>query len=234
MSQATARFEMLVGEDAVKKLAGSCIAVFGIGGVGGHAMEALIRSGVGEIHLIDNDTVSLSNLNRQLIASHSTLGKSKVEVARERILDINPTCRVVCHHLFYDETTAESIPLSTFDYIVDCIDSVKSKLLLIRLAKESGTPIISCMGTGNKMDPTKLCVTDISKTSVCPLARVMRTELRKIGIHHTKVVYSTESAMTPLHPVEEGKRSVPGSTAFVPASAGLLLAAEVVKDLIGC
>lgn len=232
MTEWTSRFAMLVGEDAVASLAQKRVAVFGVGGVGGHATEALARSGVGHITLIDNDVVSVSNLNRQLIATHATIGKSKVEMAKARILDINPACEVICYPIFYSDETASQIDITSFDYIVDAIDSVKSKLLLIRLSKEANVPIISCMGTGNKFDPSKLVVTDIAKTSVCPLARVMRAELRKMGIIHSKVVYSTEPPMVPTPLDADARRAVPGSTAFVPASAGLLIASEVVKDLL--
>ena len=232
MTEWTSRFAMLVGEDSVASLAKKRVAVFGGGGVGGHATEALTRSGVGHIALIDNDVVSISNLNRQLIATRATIGKSKVEVAKARILDINPDCIVSCYPIFYNDETAGQIDIASFDYIIDAIDSVGSKLLLIRLAKEAGVPIISCMGTGNKLDPSKLVVTDIAKTTICPLARVMRTELRKLGITHTKVVYSTEPPMAATQLGQDTKRIVPGSTAFVPASAGLMIASEVIKDLL--
>lgn len=227
------RFVMLTGEDALARLRGARVAVFGIGGVGGYAVEALARSGVGTLDLIDNDTVAVSNLNRQIIATHATVGKEKVAVAKARVLDISPDTAVHTYSLFYGPETADLFDLTQYDYIVDAIDSVGSKLLLIERAKEAGTPIVSSMGTGNKFDPTRLTVSDISKTSVCPLARVMRTELRKRGIHHLKVVWSDEAAVKPQSEETNGTKRVPGSTAFVPATAGLILASEVVRDLIG-
>ena len=186
------RSAMLLGEDAIKKLTTARVAVFGVGGVGGYVCEALARAGVGELHLFDNDVVSLSNINRQIIALHSTVGRSKVEVMRERILDINPDCRVVTHQIFYLPENADNFPLSDFDYVADAIDTVSAKIELAVRATAAGIPLISAMGTGNKLDATRFCVTDLSKTSGCPLARVMRRELKARGITHLKVVYSTD------------------------------------------
>jgi tRNA A37 threonylcarbamoyladenosine dehydratase len=200
-------------------------------------VEALARAGIGKLDLIDSDTVSLSNRNRQILATRSTLGLPKTEAAKRRILDINEEAQVTTWELFYNADTADMIDLGMYDYIVDAIDTVTAKLLLIQRAHEAGTPIISCMGTGNKLDPTAFQVTDISKTSMCPLARVMRKELGKRGIKHLKVVYSQEEAMTPHGAEEEmaapGKRQIPGSVSFVPGAAGLILAGEVIRDLTG-
>ena len=219
----------------MERLAASRVAVFGIGGVGGYVVEALARSGVGALDLVDHDTVSLSNLNRQIIATHNTLGQLKVDAARERILSINPQCVVRTHPTFYLPDTADQFDFTQFDYVVDAIDTVTGKLLLVQQAHDTGTRIISSMGTGNKLDPTAFEVTDINKTTFCPLARIMRKELKKRGIPCLKVVYSREPAMTPDNgdePLEfSGRKPVPGSTAFVPAAAGLIIAGEVVKDL---
>ena len=225
------RTELLLGEEAIKKLNATRVAIFGVGGVGGYVAEALCRSGVGAIDLIDADTVSVSNINRQIIALSSTVGRAKVEVMRERMLDINPQIKVVAHEFFYSEETSEKIDLLEYDYVVDAIDTVKSKILLIEKAKMCGVKIISSMGAGNKLDPTAFEVSDIYKTSVCPLARVMRGELRKRGIKDLKVVYSKEE---PYHAVAdgEGSRHAPGSVAFVPSAVGLIIAAEVIKDLV--
>lgn len=227
------RTELLFGREAMQKLESSHVAVFGIGGVGGHAAEALARSGIGALDLIDNDTVSLSNLNRQIVALRSTVGRYKADVMKERIQDINPEAKVRALRLFYLPETADELDLGKYDYIVDAVDTVTAKLELAVRAKAAGVPLISCMGAGNKLDPTAFTVTDISKTSVCPLARVMRRELKKRGITSLKVVYSTEPARTPL-PCEEGdaRRAVPGSVAFVPSVAGLIAAGEVIRDLI--
>ena len=226
---------MLLGREAMERLAASRVAVFGIGGVGGYVVEALARSGVGALDLVDHDTVSLSNLNRQIIATHNTLGQLKVDAARERILSINPQCVVRTHPTFYLPDTADQFDFTQFDYVVDAIDTVTGKLLLVQQAHDTGTRIISSMGTGNKLDPTAFEVTDINKTTFCPLARIMRKELKKRGIPCLKVVYSREPAMTPDNgdePLEfSGRKPVPGSTAFVPAAAGLIIAGEVVKDL---
>lgn len=235
MREETLRTAMLLGAQAVQRLEKATVAVFGIGGVGGYAVEALARAGVGHIHVIDNDTVSLSNINRQLLATHSTVGRPKVEVARDRILDINPQAEVTCHQLFFGPDTEQLLDFSQYDYIVDAIDTVTGKLALVEKARLCGTPIICSMGTGNKLDASAFRVEDISKTSMCPLARIMRKELGKRGIRHLKVVYSQEEALTPTGWEEEaaaiGKRQIPGSVSFVPGAAGLILAGEVIKDL---
>lgn len=228
------RTELLIGKDGLEKLHNSRVAVFGVGGVGGYVVEALVRCGIGAIDLIDNDDVCLSNLNRQIIALHSSVGKSKVEVAKNRILDINPNVKVKTHKLFYTPETKGEINFNEYDYVVDAIDTVVGKISLIEETKKNGVPIICSMGTGNKMNPTKLEVTDISKTSVCPLARVIRTELKKRKISKVKVVYSKEEPIKVNKRYEESnpKRQVPGSNSFVPPVAGLIIASEVVKDLI--
>lgn len=228
------RTETLLGEGAMKKLSNARVAVFGIGGVGGHAVDALVRSGVGAIDIIDNDTVSLTNINRQLIATHSTVGLSKTEVMEKHIKDINPDIKVVRHDIFYTPETSDHFNFRDYDYIVDAIDTVSGKIELILKAQAAGVPIISSMGAGNKLDPTAFKVADIYKTSVCPLAKVIRQELRKRGIKKLKVVYSEELPITPEVPSEElkGNRPAPGSTAFVPSVAGLIIASEVIKDLI--
>lgn len=237
MKEQFLRTGMLLGEAAVERLQKAQVAVFGLGGVGGYVVEALARSGIGALDLIDNDTVSLSNLNRQILATHSTVGMEKTEAARRRVLDINPECKVRTHDLFYTRETADRFDFTQYDYIVDAIDTVTGKLCLVERARAAGTPIISCMGTGNKLDAAAFEVADISKTTMCPLARVMRKELGKRGIRHLKVVYSREEALTPTGWEEEaaalGKRQIPGSVAFVPGAAGLLLAGEVIKDLVG-
>ena len=236
MNEQFSRTELLLGKEAVAKLHNARVAVFGIGGVGGYTVEALARCGVGQLDLIDSDTVSISNINRQILATHSTVGKLKVDVAKERILDINPDCVVRTYPIFYLPETAGQFDFTQYDYIVDCIDTVTGKLQLVERAVAAGTPIICSMGTGNKLDPSAFLVSDISKTSMCPLARIMRKELKKRGISHLKVVYSQEEALTPDVDPEElartGKRQIPGSVAFVPGAAGLILAGEVVKDLI--
>lgn len=251
-SERFSRTELLLGSEAMQKLAASRVCIFGVGGVGGYVAEALARSGVGAIDLVDNDTVALSNLNRQIIATDNTLGRQKVEVAKERILSINPDCEVRAHQVFYLPETEGLFDFSKYDYIVDAIDTVSGKLAIIVNAKNAGTPVISSMGAGNKLDPTAFRVSDIYKTQVCPLAKVMRRELRKRGIESLKVVYSEE---LPLTPKAEGtvsepsfaadelssqepasrKRQTPGSVAFVPSVCGLIIASEVVKDLMcGC
>lgn len=236
MIEQFSRTELLLGEAAMKKLHASRVAVFGIGGVGGYTVEALARCGVGALDLIDSDTISVSNINRQLLATHSTVGKLKVDAARDRIWDINPACRVRTYPCFYLPDTAGQFDFTQYDYIVDCIDTVTGKLQLVERAYEAGTPIICAMGTGNKLDPAAFQVADISKTSMCPLARIMRKELKKRGISHLKVVYSQEEALTPAVDPKElersGKRQIPGSVSFVPGVAGLILAGEVIKDLI--
>ena len=235
MNEQFLRTAMLLGEDAMERLKNAHVAVFGIGGVGGYVVEALARAGIGHIALIDSDTISLSNLNRQLLATHSTLGMPKVEAARARILDINPDTQVETYPIFYTPETAHLLDFSRFDYIVDAIDTVTGKLALVEQANAAHTPIICCMGTGNKLDASAFQVSDISKTSMCPLARVMRRELSKRGIKHLKVVYSQEEALTPTGWEEEaaaiGKRQIPGSVSFVPGAAGLILAGEVIRDI---
>ena len=236
MNEQFSRTAILLGEEAVSKLRKARVAVFGVGGVGGYTVEALARCGVGHLDLIDSDTVSISNISRQILATHSTVGMLKVEAAKNRILDINPECTVRTYPIFYLPETAEQFDFTQYDYIVDCIDTVTGKLQLVERAVAVGTPIICSMGTGNKLDASAFQVADISKTSMCPLARIMRKELKKRGINHLKVVYSQEEALTPDVDPEElartGKRQIPGSVAFVPGAAGLILAGEVVKDLI--
>jgi len=224
------RSELLLGKSAISKLNNSRVAVFGIGGVGSYTVEALGRCGIGHIELFDGDTVSESNINRQLVATTKTVGMPKVNVAAEHLREINPEIEAVPHILFYSAENADDIDFSSFDYIVDAIDTVTSKLLIIEKAKESDIPVISCMGAGNKLDPTMFEVADISKTSVCPLARVMRQELRKRGINHLKVVYSKEEPIK-VGITENGK-PLPGSVSFVPSAAGLIIAGEVIKDLV--
>ena len=232
------RSELLLGAKAMEKLKNSRVAVFGVGGVGGYAVEALARSGVGALDLIDDDKVSLSNINRQIIALHSTIGRYKVDAAAERVRDINPSCLVTVHKTFYSADTAAGFDFSQYDYVIDAIDTVSGKIALVMQAEEAGVPIICSMGAGNKLDPSAFEVADIYSTSVCPLARVMRRELKKRGIKRLKVVYSREEALTPLPSREEEgaahqKRVTPGSVAFVPSAAGLILAGEAIKDLIG-
>lgn len=231
MNEIFSRTALMLGQDGVSRLQNATVAVFGIGGVGSYTAEALARGGIGKLLLIDADTVSLSNINRQLIALHSTVGQAKVDVMAQRIRDISPDCRVEIFALFYDEHTDHLIPLEQVDYVVDAIDSVPSKLLLAQRCARQNIPQISCMGAGNKMDPSRFEVADISHTSVCPLARKMRTELRRRGIEHLKVVYSKEPPYRLPDPVSDGKAPVPGSVSFVPGAAGLLLAAEVIKDI---
>ena len=228
------RTEMLLGASAMEQLKNARVAVFGVGGVGGYVIEALARSGVGALDLTDNDTVSLTNLNRQIIALHSTVGRYKTEVMAERIHDINPGCRVTVHNVFYLPETERLFDFSQYDYVVDAIDTVSGKLAIALNAQKAGVPVISSMGTGNKLHPELLEIADIHKTSVCPLARVMLLECRKRGIKKLKVVYSRELPRKPSESAEEApgsRRSVPGSTAFVPPVAGLLIASEVVRDL---
>ncbi len=231
------RTELLLGAQAMERIFAARVAVFGIGGVGGYIAEALARAGVGTLDLIDSDTVSPSNINRQLLATHSSLGMLKVDAAKARILDINPAATVHTHPVFYTPETADQFDFSQYDYIVDAIDTVTGKLCLAERAFAANVPIISCMGAGNKLDGTAFRVSDISKTSICPLARVMRKELKKRGISHMKVVWSTEEALTPVGAEEEaaalGKRQIPGSTPYIPGIAGLILAGEVIKDLAG-
>ena len=228
------RTSLLLGEEAMEKLKKAKIIIFGIGGVGSYTAEAVARSGIGNITLVDNDEVSLTNINRQIIALHSTVGEKKTEVMQKRIEDINPNATVCSVTEFYSADTADKFDLSEYDYIVDAIDTVSSKLLLIEKAKEAGTPIISCMGAGNKLDPTRFEVTDVFKTSVCPLAKVMRRELKARGIKKLKVVYSQEMPISPKGDTKEvsTKRQIPGSIAFVPSVAGLIIAGEVIKDIV--
>lgn len=236
MLNAFTRTEMLVGEEGIKKLSSAKIAVFGLGGVGSYAAEALARCGVGSLTLVDHDTVSLTNINRQLYALHSTVGRTKVQVAKERIRDIDENILVHIYETFYNEDTAGMFDFSMFDYVVDAIDTVSSKLLLIETAKKHQVPIISCMGTGNKLDPFRFEIADISKTSVCPLAKAVRTELRKRGIKKVKVLYSKEKPLKSREESQETKgntrRPVPGSISFVPSVAGLQIAGEVVRDIL--
>ena len=224
MKEEFSRTERIIGEKAAKRLDDCRVAVFGVGGVGGHASEAIVRAGVGGIDLIDFDTVSLSNINRQLAALHSTVGQKKVEVLKQRFLDINPNLAVNTFPVFYGADTENEFDLAAYDYIVDAIDSVNAKLLLIENATKSGVPIISSMGAGNKLNPTDFKVADIYKTSVCPLAKVVRTELKKRGIKKLKCVYSEEIPLI--------KATPPGSVSFVPSAVGLIIAGEVIKDLI--
>ena len=226
------RTELLIGKEGLEKLSKSRVAVFGIGGVGGYVVEALVRSGVGAIDLIDNDTVALTNLNRQIIATHKTLGQYKVGAAEERALDINPDVKITKYKTFYTPETADEIDFSKYDYVVDAIDTVVGKLEIIKRAKMSGIPVISSMGAGNKMNPELFEVADISKTSVCPLAKVIRQELKKQGIKGVKVVYSKEIPIKPQLSKEKSVKQIPGSNAFVPSVAGLIIAGEVIKDLI--
>ena len=226
------RMEMLVGADALQKLQNSHVAVFGIGGVGCYTVEALARAGVGSLTLVDDDVFAPSNINRQLFALHSTLALDKVAVAKARIADINPNCNVHALKLRFDATTATQFDFAQFDYVVDAIDTVTSKLLLAKLCNQCNTSIISCMGTGNKLDATAFEVADIFQTSVCPLAKVMRKELKALGIPSLKVVYSKEVPQTPTQLESSNKRQTPSSISFVPPVAGLILAGEVVKDII--
>ena len=242
------RTQLLFGEDGMERLYHARVAVFGIGGVGGYTVEALARSGIGTLDLIDDDRVCLTNLNLLILATRKTVLKFKVDVAEQRIREINPNAVVHTYKTFYAPQTAEQFDFSQFDYVVDAIDTVTAKLKLVEQAQKAGVPIISCMGAGNKVDPTAFEVADIYKTSVCPLARIMRRELRKRGIQKLKVVYSKEPAITPIEDMSIScrthcicppgtarkctqRRQVPGSNAFVPAAAGLVLAGEVVKDL---
>ena len=227
------RTQLLIGESGIERLQKARVAIFGVGGVGGYVCEALVRSGIGAFDLIDNDTVSLTNLNRQIIALRSTIGRSKTEVMRERMLDINPQADIRIYNCFFLPENAADFPFSEYDYVVDAVDTVTAKIELVLQAQKHGVPIISSMGTGNKMDPSQLQVADIYDTRVCPLAKVMRHELRKRGVPSLKVVYSEEIPITPAPSQEETtKRAVPGSTAFVPPSAGLLIASEVVRNLL--
>lgn len=229
------RTELLLGEEALKKLSASSVAVFGLGGVGGYVVEALARSGVGTMDLIDHDSISLTNINRQILATHDTVGRMKAEVAAERVKQINPNAIVRALPIFYTPETEDQFDFTQYDYIIDAIDTVTGKLALVVNAQKAGTPIISSMGTGNKLDPTAFEVADINQTSFCPLARIMRKELKKRNIHHLKVVYSKEDPLVPSQAIQEeapGRRQLPGSVSFVPSVAGLIIAGEVIKDLI--
>ena len=232
------RTELLLGKPAMEKLKNARVAVFGLGGVGGYVAEALARSGIGRLEFIDHDTLSLTNRNRQILATEATLGMAKAEAAAQRARDINPSIQAIARQVFYTPETAHEFDFTRYDYVVDAIDTVTGKLMLIKAAKEANVPIISSMGTGNKLDATAFRVADIYETSVCPLARIMRKECRKRGIDRLKVVYSEEEPISPALSEEEkeempeGRRALPGSVAFVPAAAGLIIAGEVIKDLI--
>ncbi len=233
MSETFIRTELLLGEDGVAALQQAKVAIFGIGGVGGYVAEALARSGVGAFVLVDRDVVSTSNINRQIIATTRTVGKPKAELMRERILDINPEASVEVYNCFFLPENAADFDFASYSYVVDAVDTVTAKLEIVMCARKAGVPVISSMGAGNKLDPTRFEVADIYETSVCPLARVMRRELKKRGVDRLKVVYSREEALTPKRILsDESKRVIPGSVAFVPSVAGLILAGEVVKDLV--
>ena len=236
MSHEFTRTELLIGKRGITSLSKAHVLVFGIGGVGSYVVEALARSGVGTLTLVDNDEVMISNINRQLVALHSTIGKFKTEVAKARVKDINPNILVHTYQTFYDAQTSRLFDFKEYDYVVDAIDTVTSKLLIIEQAKASKTPVISCMGTGNKLDPSRLEITDISKTSVCPLAKVMRVELRKRRIKKVKVLYSKEQPIKIIETTTgtkgQGNSTTVGSVAYVPAVAGLMIAGEVIKELI--
>lgn len=244
MSDQFIRTRLLIGMEPLERIAAARVAVFGVGGVGGFCVEALARAGVGTLHLYDDDTVSESNLNRQLVALHSTIGRPKVEVLSERVMDINPNCQVKGIRMFYLPQNADTVDLTQYDYVVDCIDTVSAKLELVSRCTALQVPIISSMGSGNKLDPTQFTITDISKTQGCPLARVMRKELRKRRISHLKVVFSPEEPRSPAQPIQQEtptdqihrpntatRRDTPGSISFVPAAAGLVLASGVLRDL---
>ncbi len=235
MKEQFIRTAMLIGEEGVERLAEKRVAIFGIGGVGGHVVEALARSGVGALDLIDNDTVAESNLNRQLIATYDTIGMQKCQAMKKRIASINPECKVTVYNTFYLPEKRDEFPFDEYDYIVDAIDTVTAKIDLAAVAWERQIPIISSMGTGNKLDPTRFEVTDIFKTSVCPLAKVMRKELKARGIGRLKVVYSKEEPLKPMTVsiTEMDRRATPASCAFVPAVAGLIIAGEVIRNMAG-
>ena len=231
------RTSLLLGDSGMKKLKNATVAVFGLGGVGGYVVEALARSGIGALELIDHDTISLTNINRQILATRSTVGQDKADAAKQRVLDIDPSIQVTARKTFFGPDTAETFDFSQYSYVVDAIDTVTGKLALVSAAQAAGVPIISSMGTGNKLDPTKFQIADISKTSVCPLARIMRKECAKRGIRHLKVLFSTEDPISPAadsastEELPEGRRALPGSVAFVPSVAGLIIAGEVIRDL---
>ena len=233
------RTRLLLGNDSMEKLKNARVAVFGLGGVGGYVVEALARSGVGALELIDHDTISITNINRQLLATMDTVGMDKAEAAAQRARSINPAIDAKAIKMFYSPDTAHLFDFSRYDYVVDAIDTVTGKLALVQAAQATGTPILSCMGTGNKLDPSRFQITDITKTSVCPLARIMRKECAKRGIRHLKVLYSTEDPIpsdpdaATLEEMPAGRRALPGSVAFVPSVAGLMIAGEVIRDLCG-
>ena len=244
------RTELLLGREALEHLEKTHVAIFGIGGVGGYVAEALVRSGVGSFTLVDDDKICLTNLNRQIIATRQTIGKYKTEVMKERILSINPQAQVNVYNCFFLPENAGDFDFTSYDYVVDAVDTVTAKIQIIMQAKEAGVPVISRMGVGNKLNPTELCIEDIYKTSVCPLAKVMRRELKKRGVKKLKVLYSREEAMKPVEDTQNScrthcvcppgtqrtctvRRAIPGSTSFVPSAAGLIIASEVVKDLTG-
>lgn len=239
------RTEILIGKENIEKLKNSSVIIFGVGGVGSFCVEAIARCGVSSIHIVDDDTISITNINRQIIATHSTIGKNKTEVVKQRILDINPNANVTISKIFYTKDTVNTIDLSKYDYVIDAIDTISSKILLVEEATKLNVPIISSMGTGNKLDPTKFVVSDIYKTSMCPLAKVMRYELKKRGIKKLKVVYSTEKPIkpAPINIDENAKstspfrdtnkrRETPGSISFVPSVAGLIIASQVINDIL--
>ncbi|MBE6536315.1 MAG: tRNA threonylcarbamoyladenosine dehydratase [Ruminococcaceae bacterium] len=233
MSERNKRTSMLIGEEALEALKSSRVAVFGLGGVGGHALEALVRAGVGAVDIFDNDTVSESNINRQIIATYETLGKYKTDAFEERIRSINPDCSVTKHTAFVTKEKAAEMSFSSYSYVIDAIDTVSAKIAIAERCEKEGVPLISSMGTGNKLDASKFEITDIYKTSVCPLARVMRAELKKRGVKGLKVLYSREEPIKPRESAEGGKKPAPASISFVPSVAGLLIAGEVVRDIIG-
>lgn len=239
------RTEILIGKENIEKLKNSSVIIFGVGGVGSFCVEAIARCGVSNIHIVDDDTISITNINRQIIATHSTIDKNKTEVVKQRILDINPNANVTISKIFYTKDTVNTIDLSKYDYVIDAIDTISSKILLVEEATKLNVPIISSMGTGNKLDPTKFVVSDIYKTSMCPLAKVMRYELKKRGIKKLKVVYSTEKPIkpAPINIDENAKstspfrdtnkrRETPGSISFVPSVAGLIIASQVINDIL--
>ena len=227
----SARTALLIEEKGIERLSATRVAVFGVGGVGGYVVEALVRAGVGALDLFDPDTVSVTNLNRQIIALHSTVGQYKTDVAAARARDINPDVKIEARHMLYLPENADEVDLSAYDYVVDAVDTVAAKMELIRRSKAAGVPILSCMGTGNKTDPTRFRVSEIEKTSVCPLARTVRALCRKEGIKKVKVLWSSEPPIRVTVPAEHG-RHAPGSISFVPAAAGLMIAAELIKDLL--
>lgn len=233
MKEQYTRTALLFGEEAIDKLKAARVAVFGIGGVGGAAVEALARAGIGNLDLIDCDKVSESNINRQIVALHSTVGMNKTHAAARRIADIDPDIRVVCHDIFFLPENAHEFDFSKYDYIIDAIDTVSGKLSIIEGAKNAGVPVISSMGTGNKVDPSRLCVIDIYKTTVCPLAKVMRRELKARGIKKLKVVWSDEEPRKTSAPGDAHRRTVPASCSFVPPVAGYILAGEAIRDILG-